>query len=401
MILVINCGSSSLKFQLYGSGLKSVPARGLVSRIGEGESHFSVRLWDRTVEKAMPVPDHRGAFQLAIGALLDPTAGVLRDINDIVAVGHRVVHGGDRFVSSVLIDDDVLTRLESCSALAPLHNPANLMGIREARRLLPRIAHVAVFDTAFHQSLPPRAYVFPIPYRFHATEGLRRYGFHGTSCRYVAREAARLLDRPLEELRLVICHLGNGVTIDAVQGGKSVDTSMGFATCSGTMMGTRSGDLDPSVIFFLHQRLGLDVEEIERICYQESGLLGVSGVSNDMRTVMEQDRAGNERCRLAIEMFAYGVRKSIGAYAAAMGGIDGLVFTAGIGENSPDIRERICQDLDFLGIRLDPSRNRERGVVGRISIPQQTIPVLVVPTDEERMIALDTCRLAGIGLSPG
>jgi len=282
--------------------------------------------------------------------------------------------------------------------LAPLHNPPNLVGIREGRLLLPHVPHVAVFDTSFHQTMPPKVYIYALPYDYYLKHKIRKYGFHGTSCRYVSRRTAELLQRPIDELKMVICHLGNGVTMAAVQSGKSVDTSIGFATFSGVMMGTRSGDIDPGLAFYLNRQLGLSLEEIEHIYYKESGLLGVSGVSNDMRVIVEQAQAGHQRCQLALEIFAYMTKKYIGAYAAAMGGINALVFTAGIGENSVVIREMICEGLEFLGIKLDLRKNAE--AVGKemiISQPSAAASVLVVPTDEEKMIALDTLNLAGLG----
>ncbi|MEW5958739.1 MAG: acetate kinase, partial [Chloroflexota bacterium] len=297
-----------------------------------------------------------------------------------------------------VITADVISKLEECTPLAPLHNPPNLIGIRAGRLLLPRVPHVAVFDTSFYQTMPPQAYIYALPYEYYLKHKIRKYGFHGTSCRYVSQRAAEILRRPPAELKMVICHLGNGVTMTAVKGGCSVDTSIGFATFSGIMMGTRSGDIDPGLIFHLRRQLGLSPDFIENLLYKESGLLGVSGVSNDMRVVVEQARAGHERCQLAMEIFAYMTKKYIGAYAAAMGGINTLVFTAGIGENSSVIRAMVCAGLEFLGIELDPAKNEE--AIGRemdVSLPWAKTRVLVVPTDEEKMIALDTMRLAGLG----
>jgi acetate kinase len=340
------------------------------------------------------VPNHHAAFEIAIQYLLHPKYGAIEDINDIQAVGHRAVHGADLFVEATFITEDVIMKLEECTPLAPLHNPANLIGIREGRALLPKVPHVAVFDTSFHQTMPPKAYVYALPYDYFAKHKIRKYGFHGTSCRYVSQRAAEILARPLEELDMVICHLGNGVTMTAVQGGRSVDTSIGFATFSGVMMGTRSGDIDPGLTFYLHRQLGLSLEEIERVYYKASGLLGISGVSNDMRVVVQQAALGNQRCQLAIEMFVYMIKKYIGAYAAAMGGISALVFTAGIGENSEVIRAMVCDGLEFLGIQLDTHRNAQANGKGMvISKPAASAVVLVVPTDEEKMIALDTMRL--------
>ncbi|MBL8093577.1 MAG: acetate kinase [Anaerolineales bacterium] len=397
MILTINCGSSTIKFQLYSADLSRVIARGAVNQIGEPGSHLSYRTNGRTLHDARPFPSHHEAFEACIAALLDPKHGAIKSIHEIEAVGHRAVHGADLFVESTLIDDGVIAKMEECVPLAPLHNPPNLIGIREARKLLPGVPQVAVFDTAFNQTLPPKAFLYALPYRFYQEHKIRKYGFHGTSVRYVSQRAAEVLGSPLEALKTVVCHLGNGVTMTAVDGGRAVDTTIGFATFGGVMMGTRSGDIDPGLIFHLHRALGLTLDEIERIIYRESGLLGLSGVSNDMRTIAEQANSGNERCHLAMEKFAYMVRGYIGSFAAAMGGINCLVFTAGIGENSPLIRAMACQGLEFLGIRVDEARNKT-AVGGKEALPISPIggatPVLVVPTDEEKMIAMDTLRLA-------
>ncbi len=394
MILTINCGSSTIKYQLYSADVQLVAAKGIVSRIGEPESYVEHQARGQKVRHELPVPNHHAAFEIVIQYLLHPNYGAIEDINEIQAVGHRAVHGADTFIESTLITDDVIRKLEECTPLAPLHNLANLIGIREGRALLPKVAHVAVFDTSFHQTMPPKSYVYALPYEYCVKHKIRRYGFHGTSCRYVSQRAAEILGRPLEELNMVICHLGNGVTITAVQAGRSIDTSIGFATFSGVMMGTRSGDIDPGLTFYLHRQLGLSLGEIERVYYKESGLLGISGVSNDMRVVVEQAEAGNQRCQLAVEIFVYMVKKYIGAYAAAMGGINALVFTAGIGENSALIRALVCDGLEFLGIEVDKRKNAEANGRGMtVSRPAARSAVLVVPTDEEKMIALDTMRL--------
>ncbi|MFN8456156.1 MAG: acetate kinase [Anaerolineae bacterium] len=397
MILTINCGSSTIKYQLYTADGQQVAAKGVVGRIGEDGSYVDHQAQGQKVRHEFPIPTHHAAFEIAIQYLLHPQYGAMTNINEIHAVGHRAVHGADIFIESTIITPAVIEKLEECVPLAPLHNPPNLIGIREGRLLLPNVPHVAVFDTSFHQTMPPQAYVYALPYDFYFKHKIRKYGFHGTSCRYVSQRTAELLQRPISELKMVICHLGNGVTLAAVQAGQSVDTSIGFATFSGVMMGTRSGDIDPGLTFYLHRQLGLSLEEIERIYYKESGLLGVSGVSNDMRVVVERAQAGHPRCQLALEIFAYMTKKYIGAYAAAMGGINTLVFTAGIGENSPVIRDMVCEGLGFLGIELEKSKNGE--AVGQemvISRPLATTAVLVVPTDEEKMIALDTQKLAGL-----
>jgi acetate kinase len=396
-ILVINCGSSSVKYQLHDMSLDQVLAKGIVARIGEEGSSLRHQAGDTVIEKDVAASSHREAFGVIKRALLDPEGGVISGVSEISAVGHRVVHGCETFVDSVLITDDVVAKLEKCIPLAPLHNPANVTGIREARRALPDIPHVAVFDTAFHQTLPPKAYLYAVPYELYETHRVRRYGFHGMSYRYVSQRAAGLLGKPLNKVKMIICHLGNGVSMAAIDGGKSVDTSMGLTPLEGLIMGTRSGDVDPGVIFFLHRELGLSINRIEDILNRESGLLGLSGASNDMRDVIRKAGEGNQRCRLALEAFAYRAKKFVGAYAAALGGLDALVFTAGIGENSPLIRQMICQNLECMGISLDETKNEEAiGVEKLISTPTSRASILVVPTDEERVIVMDTLAVAGL-----
>ncbi len=394
-VLVINCGSSSIKYQLYDAQAEQVLAEGVVARIREGGSYLRHKAKGKTWQFDVPVPSHREGFELIIQSLLDREYGVLQDISEVSAVGHRTVHGGDTFVESTVIDESVIEKLEECIPLAPLHNPPNLLGIREAKRLLPHIPHVAVFDTSFHQTMPPKAYLYALPYEYYENFKIRRYGFHGTSCRYVSRKAAdEILKRPLEQLKLIICHLGNGVTVSAVDRGRSVDTSMGFTPLEGLVMGTRSGDIDPGVVFYLHRQLGLSIDRIDDLLNKESGLLGLSGVSNDMRVVIEQAEGGNERCRLAIEVYTYRIKKYIGAYSAVLGGLDALIFTAGIGENSWKIRAMVCEGLEHLGIEMDDEKNREAiGIPSLISKDCSKVAVLVVPTNEERMIVQDTIRL--------
>jgi acetate kinase len=393
MILVLNCGSSSLKYQLFDDALERVVAKGLASRIGEATGRIEHTNGDAKSADDVVMPDHRAAFAAMI-ARLTPAIGS----SVVTGVGHRVVHGGDAFSASVVIDESVIARIGSFVPLAPLHNPANITGIVEARRVFPAATHVAVFDTAFHQTMPQAAHVYGLPWSLYETHGIRRYGFHGTSCRFVAARAAAFLGRPLAETKLVVCHLGNGVTIDAVDGGRSIDTSLGFGTISGVTMGTRSGDFDPILILHLARSLGMELAAIDRMIHKESGLLGVSGVGNDMREVIAGMNAGNPRCRLAFEMFCYQVRKYVGAYAAAMGGIDAVVFTAGIGENSAEVRAEICRGLEFLGIRPDEAANAAtRGRIGSIGRADATTAALVVPTDEERMIAIDTRELMSDG----
>jgi acetate kinase len=394
-ILVINSGSSTIKYQLFDGEVEHVLVKGIVARLGEDGSYISQQTPAATYRQELPIRDHHAAFSSMVEALQHPVHGVLHDTTEVEAVGHRAVHGADAFVSSVLITPEVIEKMEACVPLAPLHNPPNLVGIREAQKLFPTVPHVAVFDTAFHQTLPPKAYLYAIPLEYHTQHKIRKYGFHGTSCRYVAMEAAHMLARPLAELKMVICHLGNGVTITAVDGGKSIDTSIGFATFSGVMMGTRTGDIDPGLAFYLNRELGMSLEQIERLYYRESGLLGVSGVSNDMRVVVEQaQRYGNERCHLALEMFTYRVRSYIGAYAAALNGLDAVVFTAGIGENAPAVRRLSCEGLGFLGLWIDEVANDQAHGKAIINRADSRVAALVVPTDEEKMIALDTLEIA-------
>ncbi len=398
MILVINCGSSTIKYQLFSSNVETVVAKGLVAKIGEGGSSLTHEVGNQKTKIEANIPTHAVGFELIIQTLLHPAYGVISDINQISAVGHRTVHGADIFIESTVVTPAVIKNLEACTPLAPLHNPANLTGILQAQALLPKVPHVAVFDTSFHQTMPAHAYTYALPHDLCQQHKLRRYGFHGTSFRYVSRRAAQVLDRPLGELKSVVCHLGNGVSIAAVNGGQSVDTSLGFATFCGVIMGTRSGDFDPGLIFHLHNNLGFSIETIERMVFKESGLLGVSGVSNDMRVIEEKAAAGDERCQLALNIFAYMTKKYVGAYAAAMGGINTLVFTAGIGENSATVRRLVCEGLEFLGINFDDSANQQ-AVGGKemiISQSNSTTAVLVVPTNEEKMIALDTAELAGL-----
>ncbi len=395
MILTINCGSSTLKYQLFSTDVSQVVAKGLVARIGEDGAYFEQEANGRSIKEARPILSHHEAFDICIHSLLHPEYGAIHDIEEIEAVGHRAVHGADLFIKSTLIDADVIANLEACVPLAPLHNPPNLIGMREAMLLLPNVPHVAVFDTAFNQTLEPKAYIYALPYSFYEEHKIRKYGFHGTSVRYVCQRAAVVLKRPLSELKMVVFHLGNGVTMTAVSGGKAVDTTIGFATFSGVMMGTRSGDIDPGLIFHMHRQLGLTPDEIEQIIYKESGLLGVSGLSNDMREVEIAALAGNERCQLALDKFAFMAKKYCGAFAAAMGGLDCLVFTAGIGENSPTMRQMICDDLQFLGVEVDADKN-EKAIRGKSEsvISCGETAVLVIPTNEEKMIALDTKEIA-------
>ncbi|BCV24779.1 MAG TPA: acetate kinase [Firmicutes bacterium] len=394
-VLVINCGSSSLKYQLIDMEGEQVLAKGLVERIGIAGSLLTHRTNGQKTEIQQAIPDHKVAIQLVIDALLSPQYGVLKNLSEISAVGHRVVHGGEKFARSVVVDAAVMAALRECSELAPLHNPANIIGIEACRALLPDAPQVAVFDTAFHQTMPREAYMYGLPYEYYQKYGLRRYGFHGTSHKYVSRRAAKLLGRPLSELKLVTCHLGNGSSITAVQGGVSVDTSLGFGTISGTIMGTRCGDVDPAIIPFLMEKENLTPAAMNDVLYKKSGLLGLSGVSSDARDIEAAAAEGNERAELALSVLAYLTRKYIGAYAAAMGGLDAIVFTAGIGENSITIRERVCAGLEFLGAKLDREKNKVRGQEVDVAVAGAKVRILVVPTNEELMIAQETAELVG------
>lgn len=392
-ILVLNAGSSSVKYQLSRDGAEDVVTSGVVERIASSRSRIRSTT---SGSRAVDVPSHRQALELIFSTLVDADSGVLESISEISAVGHRVLHSGLRYRQSTLITDEVLAALAENDDLAPLHNPYNTLGIREAMRLLPDVPHVAVFDTTFFLGMPKRASEYALPYAYSEGWGIRRFGIHGTSYRFVSREAAAYLEKPLDQLRIVICHLGGGSSLVAVEGGRAIDTTAGLTPLEGLVMGTRSGDLDPGVLFFLERRVGLGVDEVETLLNRESGLLGVSGVSNDMRDVSDRAAAGDERCRLAIDMYVYRIKKYIGAYAAAMGGLDALVFTGGIGQNAPDIRSRVCAGLDFLGMRLDASRNLSAGTrccpIGAADAPTH---VLVIPTNEERIIAEDTVEVIG------
>jgi acetate kinase len=397
-ILVVNCGSSSIKYSLYrmGNGAsEQVLASGLVEKIGEPVSRLRHKAGASQEQRDVRAPDHQAAFELMVRALSEGPGAVISGPGDIQAVGHRVVHGAERFTDSARIDGEVLAAIEECVPLAPLHNPPNLTGIRAAMALMPAVPHVAVFDTAFHESLPPKAFLYAIPYGLYSEHRIRRYGFHGTSHRYVTEVAARVLGRPLAETNVITCHLGNGCSVAAVAGGKSVDTSMGLTPLEGLVMGTRCGDIDPALVFHVIRTLGLSVDDVDVLLNRRSGLLGVSGVSNDMREVTRAAAEGNERARLALDIFCYRLRKYIGAYTAVLGRVDAVVFTGGIGENNAAIRAQTCRGLDSMGYAIDPARNEaaERGPrdVAAAGSPKR---VLVIPTDEEAMIARDTARIA-------
>lgn len=393
-VLVINCGSSSLKYQVFDMQNEMVLAKGNVERIGIDGAFLKYRRGDEdTITVEAEIPNHEVAIQLVFDALTNESYGVLKSTAEIEAVGHRVVHAGEKYASSVLIDDDVMAALRECIELAPLHNPPNIVGIEVAQRLMPNVKHVGVFDTAFHQTMPDYAYMYALPYELYEQYRVRRYGFHGTSHKYVAERAAAILGRPLSELKIITCHLGNGASVTAVDHGKSVDTSMGFTPLEGLIMGTRSGDVDPAVVTFVQDKEGLTSEQVNNMLNKQSGVLGISGVSSDFRSLEEASEEGNKRAALAMEMFAYRVRKYIGAYAAAMGGVDAIVFTAGLGENSSSMRQSICAGLEFLGVKLDTEKNNVRGKEVDFSAGDAKVRTLLVPTNEELMIARDTVAL--------
>jgi acetate kinase len=394
-VLVLNCGSSSLKYQLFNMRDERVMAKGLIERIGL-DGPLLTHETDDFHQAKVPVaaPDHKVAIQSVIATLTDSEKGVIDSMGEIRAVGHRVVHGGEKISRSVLIDDHVLKVLEECTELAPLHNPANIMGIEACRSIMPNTPQVGVFDTAFHQTMHRSAYLYAIPYEYYEKYHVRRYGFHGTSHKYVAQRAAELLGKSLENVKIITCHLGNGSSVAAVKYGQSIDTSLGFGTLAGLPMGTRCGDLDPAVIPYLMDKENLTIDQISNVLYKKSGLFGISGVSSDMRDIEREKEAGNPRAAAAIEVFAHAVKRFIGTYTAVMGGVDAIVFTAGIGENAIDLRKMICTDLDYLGTQLDEERNRVRGVEKEISKEGSAVKLFVIPTNEELMIARDTREIA-------
>ncbi|MCE5204385.1 MAG: acetate kinase [Actinomycetia bacterium] len=393
-VLVINSGSSSIKYRLYDESNPTPLVRGAVSRIGQTGSTLDYTSYAEHQCLSVAAPTHEAGLRLLVDSLLDERLGVVRDVREIGAVGHRAVHGGSAFRGSVLIDDAVIRKMEECVPLAPLHNPPNLVGIRAARKILPHAEQVAVFDTAFHSTMPAKAFLYALPYEYYERYGIRRYGFHGTSYRYVLARSCEILRCKPSDVRMIVAHLGNGSSMVAIDQGRSIDTSMGLTPLEGLMMGSRSGDIDPGVIFHLRRELGMGVDQIDELLNTKSGLLGVSGVSNDVRDLVEGVAAGNERCAIALDMFAYRAKKYIGAYAAALGGLDVMVFTGGIGENSALVREMICADLGFLGLELDEDRNTSTvGAEGTISADSSRVRILVVPTDEEWMIMQDTLAI--------
>lgn len=390
-ILVINCGSSSLKYQLIDMDGEKVLAKGLVERIGIDGSMLTHKPSGKNkVVIENFIPDHKTGIKMVLAELTDPVNGVIKDMCEISAVGHRVLHGGNKYTKSVLITSDVMDAVKTCSVLAPLHNPASITGINACKSLMQNTPMTIVFDTAFHMTMPDYAYMYALPYELYEKNHIRRYGFHGTSHKYVSNEAAKMLNKPISELKIITVHIGNGSSVAAVKNGKCVDTSMGLTPLEGLVMGTRCGDMDPAIIPYLVMNLGLSIEEVNDIIYKKSGFLGLSGISSDSRDIEEAAEKGNKRAQLTLEVFYYRVKKYIGSYLAGMNGVDAIVFTAGIGENSPKAREEICKNMEALGIKIDNDRNNVRGKAVEISTDDSKVKVFVIPTNEELMIARET-----------
>ena len=394
-ILVINAGSSSLKYQLLNPETQQILAKGLCERIGiDGKFTYKAEGKEKIDAVDVPMPTHAEAIQAVLDALVDAKHGVIASMTEIDAVGHRVVHGGEAFAGSVLINDEVMSALESCIPLAPLHNPANITGINACVAVMGKdVPQVGVFDTAFHQTMPPVAFTYALPYEYYETDKVRRYGFHGTSHKYVSARAAAMLNKPLEELKLISCHLGNGSSVTAIDGGKSIDTSMGFTPLAGVPMGTRAGDLDAGILEYLMTRHSMDINEMVSILNKNSGVLGISGVSSDFRDLEDAEKQGNQRAALALQSFEYSVKKYIGSYATVMGGVDAIIFTAGVGENGITTRANIVDGLTYMGVKIDPEKNKVRGKEMDISTDDATVRTLVIPTNEELMIAIDTANI--------
>ena len=390
-VLVLNCGSSSLKYQFIDMSGEQVLAKGLCERIGiEGSKlkHSPTGKADYEVES--PMSDHNMAVKMVMDALVSPDHGVIQSTDEISAVGHRVVHGGEFFSSSVIITDEVIKAIETCSDLAPLHNPPNLIGIQACRKIMPGLPQVAVFDTAFHQTMPEKAYLYALPYEYYDKYKIRRYGFHGTSHKFVSEAAAEILGKKKEDVKVITCHLGNGASICAVDGGQSIDTSMGFTPLEGLTMGTRSGDIDPAIISFLMEKENINVKDVENILNKKSGVLGLSGVSSDFRDIEAAAKNGDKQAQVALDVFYYKVAKYIGEYAAAMNGVDAIVFTAGLGENSAVTRATVCSYLGYLGVKMNETANNQRGSAFTFSAPDSAVVCMAIPTNEELVIARDT-----------
>ena len=394
IILVINCGSSSLKFQLIDMTTEAVQAKGLCERIGiDGSRIVYTPAGGEKMTIESPMPTHTEAIKLVLDCLTNAEYGVIKSLKEINAVGHRVVHGGEKFASSTIITDEVIKVIEECNELAPLHNPANLIGINVCRELMPGVPMVGVFDTAFHQTMPKKAYLYGLPIKAYTDYKIRRYGFHGTSHSFVSKRVAEFLGKPVEDLKTIVCHLGNGASICAVDGGKSVDTSMGFTPLAGLVMGTRSGDIDPAILEYYANKEGLTLSEVTTVLNKKSGMEGLTGGKSDFRDLEEGYEAGDQACIDAIEVFCYNVARFVGAYAASLNGVDVIAFTAGIGENSGFVRGKICEYLGYLGITIDAEQNSKRGEDIIISTPDSKVTVCVIPTNEELMIARDTKAL--------
>lgn len=390
-IMAINAGSSSLKFQLLDMPAETVLTKGIVEKIGAKDSVFSIEVNGEKVKETRSISNHTEAVSLLLKKLMEHH--IIASLQDIDGVGHRVVHGGEIFSDSVVINDHVLQKIEEVSPLAPLHNPANIVGIKAFQKVLPNVPAIAVFDTAFHQTMPEKSFLYSLPYEYYTKYGIRKYGFHGTSHKYVSQRASELLNRPIEQLRLISCHLGNGASITAIQGGKSVDTSMGFTPLAGVTMGTRSGNIDPALIPYIMEKTNKTAQEVIEILNKQSGMLALSDISSDLRDIEIEAEKGNKRAILALDIFASKIHKYIGTYAARMNGVDGIIFTAGIGENSPTIREKVLTGLEFMGVFWDKSLNDVKGKETFLNYPHSPVKVLVIPTNEEVMIARDTIRL--------
>lgn len=393
-VIAINAGSSSLKFQLFNMPSEEVLTKGVVERIGFEDAIFNITVNGEKIKEVTSIPNHAVAVKMLLDKLIE--LGIIQSFDEIEGIGHRVVHGGEKFSDSVLITDETLKEIEDLSDLAPLHNPANVVGIKAFREVLPNVPAVAVFDTAFHQTMPEQSFLYSLPYEYYEKFGIRKYGFHGTSHKYVTQRAAELLGRPIEQLRLISCHLGNGASIAAVEGGKSIDTSMGFTPLAGVAMGTRSGNIDPALIPYIMQKTGKTAEEVIDILNKKSGMLGLTGFSSDLRDIEEAASKGDRRAELALEVFAGRIHKYIGSYAARMCGVDAIIFTAGIGENSDVVRAKVLRGLEFMGVYWDPALNKVRGKEAFINYPHSPVKVLVIPTNEEVMIARDVMRLANL-----
>ena len=393
-VLVINCGSSSLKYQLIDSDSEQVLAKGLCERIGiDGRLTYQKAGCDKEITEAA-MPSHKEAIQMVLHALVNDKTGAVKDLAEIEAIGHRIVHGGEKFESSVIINDEMIQAVEECTELAPLHNPANLTGIRVCQELMPGVPMVAVFDTAFHQTMPPKAYVYGLPYEYYEKYRVRRYGFHGTSHSFVSKELANFLGLDINHSKLIVCHLGNGSSVSAVLNGKCVDTSMGLTPLEGLVMGTRSGSIDPAIVEFIAKKENLDIDGVMNVLNKKSGVYGITkGLSRDFRDLEDAAAEGNELAKLALSIFAYDVAKYIGAYAAAMNGVDAIAFTAGIGENGPDTRTEVAEYLGYLGIKLDEEKNQMRGFNNKISTEDSKVAVCVIPTNEELAICRETVAL--------